>query len=102
MSPGVANPNRIDVNNSSYTSSTITVGTSQVEAMVGGTRDPERQLLIIYNASNNNVFYGPTGVTTSTGIPLEKKQEVSIPVGNLGVFLIAGSAGNSVIVQEMA
>lgn len=97
-----SNPNYADVNNSSYTSNVVTVGVSQVEAKVGVSRDPKRQLLIVYNNSNKTVYYGPTGVTTSTGVPLLKSQEVSIPIGDVAIYLIAGSAGNDVIVQEYA
>lgn len=96
-----ANPNYADTNSEFYSGTTVTVGTSAVEAKVDVTRNPDRQLLIIYNASNNPMYYGPSGVTTSNGIPLLKGQEVAIPIKDLAVYLIAGSAGNTAIVQEL-
>jgi hypothetical protein len=82
----------------------ITVGTSQIEAKVGGSRQDGRQMLRVYNGSNSIIYFGPTGVTTSTGEPIEKKQWVNIPASDAcAVFLIAGSAGNTgVIVSEWA
>jgi len=79
----------------------VTVGTTEVEAKVGGTRRDGRQMLRVYNKSNNIVYFGPTGVTTTTGEPIEKKQWVNIPASDsLALFLIAGSASNDVIVSE--
>lgn len=92
-----------DIVEDGYVSGAVTVGTSAVEAKVGGSALDGRELLTIYNDSNSIIYYGPSGVTTSTGEPLAKKQRVSIPVGSaIQVFLIAGSGGNDVIVQEWA
>jgi hypothetical protein len=59
--------------------------------------------MTIYNDSNAVVYFGPTGVTTNgstRGEPLQKRQTVTLEVGDFGVFLIAGSAANDVIVRE--
>lgn len=92
-----------EIVNSSYVQAVITVGTSQVEARVGGTRLSGRQVLRIYNSSSSTIFFGPSGVTVSTGEPIERRQWATIAIGDqLPVFLIAGTAGNSVIVSEWA
>lgn len=95
-----------DVLEQAYVSSTVSVGTTQVEAKVGGSRLAGREVVTIYNDSNSTVFYGPSGVSTSganKGEPLFKRQSVSIPAGQeVGVFIIADSASNQVIVQEWA
>lgn len=92
-----------DVLNDGYVAGSITVGTTQVEAKVGASKQVGRELLIIYNKSNNTIYYGPSGVTTSTGIPIFKNSTLMLSVGeNTALFLIAGSAGNSVLVQELA
>jgi hypothetical protein len=92
-----------EIVNSSYVQSQVTVGTSQIEAKVGASKLSGRQALRIYNSSNTTIYFGPSGVTTSTGEPIEKKQWLTIAVGDqLAVFLIAGSAGNNVIVSEWA
>lgn len=94
---------RDDVNDGYYVGQTVVVGTSQVEAKVGANRDAARQIIIVYNDSNSTVYHGPSGVTTTganKGIPIERKQTVAIPAGNVAVYLIADTAGNNVIVQE--
>jgi len=95
------NGNWDDTNESIYVSGPLTVGTTEVEAKVGATRESLRQFVRIYNSSNSVIYFGPTGVTASTGEPLQKNQSVEIAVSDLGIFLIAGSTGNVVIVQEL-
>lgn len=87
----------------SYEQALVTVGTSEIEAKVGATRKSGRQMLRVYNGSNAVIYFGPTGVTTSNGEPIEKKQWVNIPANDAcAVFLIAGTAGNSILVSEWA
>jgi len=100
----IRDPDRIDVNDVGYYSSVITVGTSQVEVKTDTTKRRYRQRILIYNDSGSTVYVGPTGVTTTgstKGVPLYKKQTMVIPLGNVGIFLIAGSASNDVIVQVL-
>lgn len=90
-----------DVVNDSYISGSVSVTSTEIEAKVGGSRLAGREILTIYNSSTSVIYHGPTGVTTSTGVRIEKGQTIDIPVGdNIGVFLIAASGTNSVIVQE--
>lgn len=99
------NPEYADVMQDDYIAGRVVVGTTEVEAKVGATRLDGREMLVIFNDSNNTIYHGPSGVTTSgvnKGIPLLKGQYISVMVGNLGVFIIAASAGNNVIVQEWA
>jgi len=84
-----------------FSQGVVTVGNSEVEAMVGGSRRDGRQMLRVYNKSSNVIYFGPSGVTTTTGEPIEKKQWVNIPASDgLALYLIAGSAANDVIVSE--
>jgi len=105
LTAGVSyDPDRADVNDISLASAVVSVGTTQVEAKATVTRNAKRQRLLLYNDSSSVVYYGPTGVTVSgatRGVPVYKKQTVVIPVGDVAVFLIAGSASNDVIVQEL-
>ena len=92
-----------DVLEDAYLSGTVTVGTTEVEAKVGGAPLSGRELLKIQNSGNVTIYYGPTGVTTSTGIPIFKNQTVAIPVGEaLNVYLISAQAGQTARVQELA
>lgn len=93
-----------DVVNIDYQSGVLTVGTTQqIAAANGSTNLDDRQELVIYNKSSNTVYFGPTGVTTSTGIPIESKETINIQMGpDVSLYLIAATAGNSIIVQEMS
>lgn len=93
-----------DVLDSSYVSGNITVGTSEIlAAAVGGVNLILRQELLIFNRSSAIIYFGPTGVTTATGIPVGPNEVLNLPYGqSISVYLIAGTAGNTVTVQEMA
>ena len=90
-----------DVNNNSFVTGTLSVGTSQVEIKVGGSKLAGRQEIVVSNNSNATVYYGPTGVTISTGMPIVKGQIFFDNIGEASaVYLIAGSAANTVVIQE--
>ena len=92
-----------DVNNSNYLAASITVTTTQVEAKVGISKLTGRQLVILENLGNPDVYYGPSGVTTSTGIKLVKNAVVALPLGDLvSVYLITSSGTATVTVQEIS
>lgn len=84
----------------SYVQADVTVGTSAVEAKVGGSRLANRKRLIITNKSNVTIYIGPSGVTTTTGRPLLKDQQMFTDDGDIGVYMIAGSSSNTVGVEE--
>ena len=91
-----------DVLDDSWLQGIVAVGATQVEVKVGASKSATREMIIIHNSSNNTIYYGPTGITTSTGIPLFKNQWVEIMAGNhQSVFMIAASAGNNVIIAEV-
>lgn len=103
MAPIAESPQRADVDETSYGSAVVAVSATQAEAKVNGTRNPLRQLVTLTNDNDTvEVYYGPTGVTTSgstKGNVLWPRQEAAIPIGDVGLFLIAASAVN-VTVQE--
>lgn len=79
----------------------VTVGAAEVAlpavALTG------RRKIIVQNTSSNDIFVGPTGITTSTGIRVAKGATLELEAGqNLAFFAIAAGAGNSVRVLEMA
>lgn len=90
-----------EVNETLYLSGSVTVGNTAVEAKVGASRAEGRQRLRIYNNSNVTIYFGPSGVTPGSGEPLLKKQWIELDIGDLGVFLIASSGSNNVIIQEI-
>ena len=95
-------PEFSDVLNDNFVGGTISVGTSQVEAKVGANRLSKREYLIIHNSGNNTIYYGPSGVTVSNGVPIVKDQTIGIPIGDIGVFVISSSGTNIIRVQEYA
>lgn len=97
----IESSDRSDVNESSFLSGTITVGTSVVEAKVGISRLSSRQYLSIHNNGPLTIYVGPSDVTTSSGRPIFRDQSIDIPVGDLGIYLVSGQAGNTVVVQEI-
>jgi hypothetical protein len=98
------NPEFSDVDNDGYASGAVAVSTTQVEAKVGASRLVGREGLTITNKGPNPVYYGPSGVTSTTGDVLLKNQFVSLPFGEaVAVFMIcAAGQSASVIIQELA
>jgi hypothetical protein len=93
-----------DVNNEGYVSGPVSVTAVAVEAKVGANRLSGRETITITNKGAKTVYYGPSGVTATTGDVLYKDQFVSLPIGdNVGVFVICGAGDTAtVIVQESA
>lgn len=93
-----------DAPNIAVQSTRVTVGTTAVAlpttALGGRTR------MIIQNISNNPVWVGPSGVTTSgatTGILVGKGNSLALEAGpNVTYYAIAAGAGNDVVVFEQA
>jgi len=81
----------------------LTVGTSAIEAKVGGSALANRKHIIL-QPKDNSVYFGLTsGVTTVNGTRLFKNQTIFIPAGpNSTVYLIADGAGKTVQVIEVA
>lgn len=95
-------PDLSDVVNTDYKTASVAVGTTQVEGKVGASPLVKRQILTLHNKGPNTFFYGPSGVTASTGTPIVKNQFACLATGDcVSVFMICDT-GNSatVIVQE--
>lgn len=91
-----------DIINTSGVQGFLTVSTSAVEAIVSVSRLTNRKLLTIHNDGPTTIYWGYTNtVTTATGTPIFKNQLATWDIGDgLGVWLIAGTAGNTVRVTE--
>lgn len=87
----------------SILSGSVSVGTSAVEAKVGGSRLSNRRMLYIQNSGNTVIFWGPSGVTntgSAIGGELRRRESVFIPAGDIGIYVISSASGGSVTVQE--
>jgi hypothetical protein len=93
---------RADILESGYVAGTRVIGTVQVEAKVGDTRLSFRQHLTIHNHGPSVIFVGPSGVTSQNGRPLYPNATMDIAVGDLGVYLIAETSNNTVVIQELS
>lgn len=93
--------NYSDTNESVYLQGVVTVGVTEVEAKVGASRSPLRQFVRLYNKGTGTIYFGPTGVNSTIGEPLAKKQSVEIAASDLGVYMIAGTGTVDVIVTEI-
>jgi hypothetical protein len=96
-------PSYADVNAVTLAQGVISVGTTQVAASVGVSNLSGRQELRIHNKGPYLVYWGPTGVTTSSGEPIYVNQTLALPYGDqVSVFVISGTASSSVIITESA
>lgn len=97
-------PELSDTLQNAYVAGVVSVSTTEVEAKVGVSRLSGREVLRIFNNSNTTIYFGPSGVTSSTGEPIFKNQWVNIPAGEgIGVFLITASGtATDVRIQEFA
>lgn len=81
---------------------TLSVGTSALEIKVGGSRLANRRFIQIYNDSSNTVYLGSSSVTVANGLPIVKNQTAAIQIGDIPIYLIANSSGNTVRIIEGA
>lgn len=75
----------------------ITVGTTEVELSPA---DTTRQSVTIQNLGSADVYIGPTGVTTSSGIKLASNGSLTLDKQTAAVYGISGSAGQDVRVAR--
>lgn len=96
--------NVVDVLDGLGVQGALTIGTSATEAKVGGSPLSNRKLLTVYNNSDSIVYWGYTsGVTTTNGTPILKKQLARWDISpNATVYLIADTSGNNVRITEGA
>lgn len=97
-------PELSDVERDSYISGSVSVTSVAIEAKVGASRLTGREVITVLNKGSNRIYYGPSGVTTTTGSVLEKNQFLSMSLGDsLALFLVCASGESATaIVQEIA
>lgn len=96
-------PNRSDIDDSSAIAASKTVSTSQIEACVSSSPLDKRQTLIMFNNGPQIIYYGPSGITSATGIPIFKNQMVSITVGPSNrIYLVTATSTATVVIQEVS
>ena len=81
----------------------LSVGTSVIEAKVGGSVLGERKIVII-QPLDGDIYWGyNSDITTSTGFKLYEGKLVYVQAGeSLPVYLISGSSTVGVIVAEVS
>ena len=109
----IKNPDPIDVTATVQTGATVwnsvigaekTVGTTAVRVSVGASNAADRAGVYIENTSDEVLFYGPSGVTTSgstRGARLFPNGHVFLGPSDTGdLFIISGVAAKTFLVQE--
>jgi len=87
--------------NTSIASVAVTVGVTEVALPT--TALSGRDEIIIQNNGSVPIFIGPTGVTTSSGLEIGKRSNVTLNLGpSVDVYGISGTAGQDVRVFEIA
>ncbi len=62
-----------------------------------------RRSVMIYNNSDVPIFFGGSGVTTTTGIPIPSGQAMPLDIGTIPFFLVHGAAvAKNVRILEVA
>jgi hypothetical protein len=87
------------------TQTKITATATAAELFTGGSRNPRRQVIRVYNDGNRSVFIGPSGVTASgptKGEELRKQEAISMSLGDTGLFAITSSGTCDLIVTELS
>ena len=89
--------------NIDYQAASKTATTTESLVSVGGSNLTNRKLLVVNNKGPQDIFLGPTGVTTTNGITVEKDEQVTLAVGdNVDVYMITGSSSATVTIQEFS
>ena len=99
----VSSNNELNINDGIKTqliNSSLVVGLTAIEVKVGATRLSNRKGVILYNSSNRTMFWGGVGVTTSSGIPLNKGESITIRNEDVALFVITDTAGQDARVLE--
>ena len=79
----------------------VTISTTQTELKVGASVDSDREVVRIYNKSNTTIFVGPSGVNTTIGEPLRRRQSMELPIGTQSIYAVTASGTADVIVWEL-
>lgn len=98
-------PNRADVVETGLDHGVLTVGTTITEVKVGGSRSATRQIVVIYNESpSKKLWWGKSSVASSganRGFPILPGQSVSLPTGDVGVYIVGEQIGQTAWVAEI-
>jgi hypothetical protein len=82
--------------------SNINVSTTAVELKVGATPSAERKVIIVQSLGNRIYIGFDSGVTTSNGIELSKRQTLFLEVSeNANIWAIASSGTIDVRIAEL-
>jgi len=89
--------------NVAFLDANISVSTTEILASVAGTNLPNRKTLVIFNRGNREIFYGTTGVSSTTGIAIQVDELITFDVGeNINIYLITNNGTSTVTIQEFS
>lgn len=87
----------------SYVSANKSITTSESLLAAGAGNLVNRETIIIFNKGTANIFIGPSGVTTTTGLKIVPNQMMTLNAGEqINIYAITDTGTASVVVQELA
>jgi hypothetical protein len=81
-------------------SGSLSVGTTAVEVKVGASRLANRKSIALYNNSNRTMWWGGSGVTPSSGVPINKGELLTLAIEDVAVFVVSDQASQDSRVIE--
>jgi hypothetical protein len=89
--------------NVAFVDANITVSTTEILASATGTNLANRKTLVIFNRGNRVIYYGTTGVSSTTGIAIQADELISFDIGeNINIYLVTSNGTSSVTIQEFS
>ena len=81
----------------SHGSKTAPTGTAEAIASSQAVPNGFGVVLKTLNTNEGKVYVGKTGVTTATGVPLEKGESIVLYINNLNLIYVIGSVASQVV-----
>lgn len=92
-----------DVLQNSYVATQKTANNVASIARVGAANLDGRESIIIMNQGATEIYVGPIGVTSTTGIRVSRWQVLTLAIGqNIDVYVVTASGTSTYVVQELA
>ena len=85
---------------STLKTTTVTLTTADTAYQLPETEQADRRSIILYNASDTDMYYGDSNVTTSNGILLASGAEVSLDIST-NLYAVCGTDSKTINILEL-
>jgi hypothetical protein len=87
----------------SVSASVVTLTTANTAYQLPSSPLTNRAYIVIYNPDTSvTVYLGPSGVTTSTGLPVPPQTYIALPIGSAAIYAVCGTASKTVNILEIS